>query len=87
MVILPDHLHCIWTLPYGDADFSTRWHDINAKGGMRFAFPPYGPDHHQIGTRLTLIAAITISAMGYFDLNRALIAVTVCPAVVIYWGD
>ena len=25
MVILPDHLHCIWTLPDGDADFSTRW--------------------------------------------------------------
>ena len=24
-VILPDHLHCIWTLPPGDADFSTRW--------------------------------------------------------------
>lgn len=24
-VILPDHLHTIWTLPEGDADFSTRW--------------------------------------------------------------
>jgi REP-associated tyrosine transposase len=24
-VILPDHLHCIWTLPRGDSDFSTRW--------------------------------------------------------------
>jgi putative transposase len=24
-VVLPDHLHCIWTLPPGDADFSTRW--------------------------------------------------------------
>ena len=23
--ILPDHLHAIWTLPDGDADFSTRW--------------------------------------------------------------
>jgi putative transposase len=22
---LPDHLHCLWTLPPGDADFSTRW--------------------------------------------------------------
>ena len=21
-VILPDHMHCIWTLPEGDADFS-----------------------------------------------------------------
>ena len=25
MVLLPDHLHTIWTLPPGDADFSTRW--------------------------------------------------------------
>ncbi|MEA3278965.1 MAG: transposase [Pseudomonadota bacterium] len=25
MVVLPDHLHCIWTLPNGDADFATRW--------------------------------------------------------------
>lgn len=25
LVILPDHLHCIWTLPQGDEDFSSRW--------------------------------------------------------------
>jgi REP element-mobilizing transposase RayT len=25
MVVLPDHLHCIWTLPPEDADFATRW--------------------------------------------------------------
>ena len=25
VVILPDHIHCIWTLPPNDADFSTRW--------------------------------------------------------------
>ncbi|MCU0734976.1 MAG: transposase [Methylotetracoccus sp.] len=25
VVILPEHLHCIWTLPPGDAKFSTRW--------------------------------------------------------------
>jgi putative transposase len=24
-VILPDHLHCIWTLPQDDTDFSNRW--------------------------------------------------------------
>ena len=24
-VLLPDHLHCIWTLPGGDVDFSKRW--------------------------------------------------------------
>src|SRR5712691_5973790 len=25
MVLLPDHLHCIWTLPEGDAKYPTRW--------------------------------------------------------------
>ena len=24
-VLLPDHMHCIWKLPNGDDDFSTRW--------------------------------------------------------------
>ena len=24
MVVLPDHLHAVWTLPEGDADFATR---------------------------------------------------------------
>ena len=24
-VVLPDHLHAVWTLPEGDADFSLRW--------------------------------------------------------------
>jgi putative transposase len=28
MVVLPDHLHCVWTLPPDDADFSTRWRRI-----------------------------------------------------------
>jgi putative transposase len=27
-VLLPDHLHCIWTLPAGDAEFSIRWSKI-----------------------------------------------------------
>jgi putative transposase len=31
-VVLPDHLHCLWTLPPGDADFSNRWKAIK----MRF---------------------------------------------------
>ena len=25
MAVLPDHLHCIWTLPAADADYPTRW--------------------------------------------------------------
>jgi putative transposase len=27
-VVLPDHMHCVWTLPPGDADFSRRWKSI-----------------------------------------------------------
>jgi putative transposase len=30
-VLLPDHLHCIWTLPAGDDDFSTRWRLIKTR--------------------------------------------------------
>lgn len=30
-VLLPDHLHCIWTLPAGDADFSMRWMGIKQR--------------------------------------------------------
>jgi putative transposase len=30
MVILPDHLHCLWTLPPKDTDFSTRWRLIKS---------------------------------------------------------
>ena len=30
VVILPDHLHCVWTLPDGDADYSNRWGLIKA---------------------------------------------------------
>ena len=30
MVILPDRLHCIWTLPNCDFDFSTRWKRLKA---------------------------------------------------------
>ncbi len=28
IVLLPDHLHCVWALPDRDTDFSTRWRQI-----------------------------------------------------------
>ncbi|WP_276153235.1 MULTISPECIES: transposase [unclassified Sulfitobacter] len=31
MVILPDHIHTVWTLAEGDADFSIRWKKIKAR--------------------------------------------------------
>ncbi|MES2534807.1 MAG: transposase [Pseudomonadota bacterium] len=27
-VVLPDHMHCVWTLPLGDTDYSARWKAI-----------------------------------------------------------
>jgi putative transposase len=36
-VVLPEHLHCVWTLPVGDADNSNRWRVI--KQGFSKALP------------------------------------------------
>ena len=30
IVVLPDHLHAVWTLPEGDADFAMRWRLIKS---------------------------------------------------------
>ncbi|MEX2671405.1 MAG: transposase [Phycisphaeraceae bacterium] len=30
IVILPEHLHAVWTLPAGDTDYSTRWRLIKS---------------------------------------------------------
>ncbi|NEV65175.1 REP-associated tyrosine transposase [Thiorhodococcus minor] len=30
IVIMPNHLHALWTLPPGDSDYSTRWRHIKA---------------------------------------------------------
>jgi REP-associated tyrosine transposase len=30
MVVLPDHLHTVWTLPPDDADYATRWRLIRS---------------------------------------------------------
>ncbi|MFO1201708.1 MAG: transposase [Tabrizicola sp.] len=34
MVVLPDHIHAVWKLPAGDADFSRRWQKIKARFTM-----------------------------------------------------
>jgi len=36
-VVLPDHLHCIWTLPEHDGDYSSRWQAI--KKGFSKSIP------------------------------------------------
>ncbi|VAW87571.1 Transposase and inactivated derivatives [hydrothermal vent metagenome] len=37
MVVLPEHLHCIWTLPVGDSNVGVRWSLI--KSGFSRAIP------------------------------------------------
>jgi len=55
-VILPDHLHCLWRLPEGDADFSTRWQMVKTnfsrhipaktrKNGAKTVWQPRFFDH------------------------------------------
>ena len=39
-VILPDHIHIIWTLPEGDADFSLRWRLVKEAFTKRFVRAP-----------------------------------------------
>ena len=38
IVVLPDHLHAIWSLPEGDSDFATRWRLIKSR--FSHALPP-----------------------------------------------
>jgi putative transposase len=36
IVILPDHLHVVWTMPDGDRDFATRWRLIKSTFSRNF---------------------------------------------------
>jgi putative transposase len=48
-VLLPDHLHCLWRLPEGDADYSLRWakikrltrHQLGMTAGEKLWQPRY----------------------------------------------
>ena len=42
-VLLPDHLHCIWTLPRGDSNYSRRWSAIK-----RLTSQKYTAGHNRI---------------------------------------
>ncbi len=36
LVVLPDHLHCVWTLPSGVSDYSLRWSQIKEEFTRQF---------------------------------------------------
>ncbi len=53
MVVMPDHVHCIWRLPPDDADFSTRWmlikqgvvHRLRGRIGLQTLWQPRFWEH------------------------------------------
>ena len=71
IVLLPDHPHCIWTLPPDDHDFPQRWRRLMVKAGQRPAlrnrrstvkFPHWNP--------LVLLAAYATIAFIRGPLRR-----------------
>ncbi len=40
IVVLPDHLHAVWTLPPGDSDFPARWKMLRAHFARAVEAPP-----------------------------------------------
>lgn len=44
-VVLPDHMHCIWSLPEGDADYPTRWRLIKSRVSRALPEGPLRPSH------------------------------------------
>ena len=44
-VVLPDHLHAVWTLPEGDADSATRWRLIKSRFSRELLCGPLRPSH------------------------------------------
>jgi putative transposase len=54
-VVLPDHLHAVWRMPDGDADFARRWGAIKARFTMSLRGtgeagrrPGFSPAPHQV---------------------------------------
>jgi putative transposase len=54
-VVLPDHMHCVWTLPEGDADYATRMASIKAQ---------FTRDVRRSGFTPTLVAGNDYGARG-----------------------
>ena len=60
MVVLPDHLHAMWTLPVNDANYPMRWSLINLGTlGCRLVVR-YEPQHKQPYTQTNTVKKICI---------------------------
>jgi putative transposase len=52
IVVLPEHLHSVWTMPEGDADFATRWRQIKSAFSRNLASDePVSPSRAARGER------------------------------------
>jgi len=68
-VVLPDHLHCLWTLPPGDADYSKRWKAIKTA----FARPCRGRNPYPVC--VTPRASVVSGSGGSGNTPFAMIAI------------
>ena len=66
-VVLPDHIHAVWTLPPGDADFSTRWRFIKSRFAQSVPKRELVEPHAESARRTRHLAA---SILGTFDQRR-----------------
>ncbi len=77
-VVLPDHLHAVWTLPAGDRDFGTRWGAIKSRfsrsvlraagwPGRRMGFHPID---RPVGEEVTVAPGADGATMGYDPILR-----------------
>jgi putative transposase len=48
---LPDHLHCIWSLPENDADYSVRWKEIKGLSTREYLLT-FGPGEIRSESRM-----------------------------------
>lgn len=44
-VVMPDHVHAVWTLPEGDSDYSVRWRLIKSRFSMALPKGPLRQSH------------------------------------------
>ncbi len=51
IVVLPEHLHCIWRMPEGDADFSSRWREIKKAASRQIDTSPNSRNERPVWQR------------------------------------
>ncbi len=66
-VVLPDHMHCLWTLPEGDCDYAVRMASIKAQftaGLRRSGFRPTLPPRNEHGAGAGRVRRVAEAGVG-----------------------